>query len=102
MNIKKGDNVKVMAGKDAGKTGKVVQILPEDQHLVVEGLNTMVKHMRSQKRGEKGQRLEFSAPLDASNVQVICPKCNKVTRLGSKILEDGRKQRICRKCKEAI
>lgn len=107
MKIKKGDTVKIMSGKDAGKTGKVTQILPSSENrstgkVVVEGLHIMVKHMKPQKQGEKGQRLEFSAPVNSSNVQLICPKCNKVTRVASKVLTDGKRQRICRKCNEAI
>lgn len=102
MKIKKGDSVKIMKGKDAGKTGKVVQVLPEDNKVVVEGLNIIMKHMKSQRRGEKGQRLEFSAPLAVANVQVVCPKCNKITRVAYTLLTDGKKQRVCAKCKEAL
>lgn len=91
-----------MKGKDAGKTGKVVQILPDDNKVVVEGLNVIMKHMKSQRRGEKGQRLEFSAPVAAANVQVVCSKCNKVTRVAYKLLNDAKKQRVCAKCKEAL
>lgn len=102
MKIRKGDSVKIMKGKDAGKTGKVVQVLPEDRKVVVEGLNIIMKHMKAQRRGEKGQRLEFSAPLAVANVQVVCPKCNKITRVAYKLLADGKKQRVCVKCKEAL
>jgi len=106
MKIKKGDTVKIMAGKDAGKTGKVTQVIPAANRstgkVVVEGMQIMVKHMKPQKQGEKGQRLEFSAPINSSNVQLICPKCNKVVRVASKVLTDGKRQRICRKCNEAI
>lgn len=102
MKIKKGDTVKIMKGKDAGKTGKVVQVLPQDEKIVVEGLNMLVKHMRAQNAKQKGQRLEFSAPLAIANAQVLCPKCTKVTRVGYATLNDGKKQRVCRKCKEAI
>ena len=102
IKIKKGDTVKIMKGKDAGKTAKVVQVLPQDNKLVVEGLNILVKHAKPAKQNEKGQRIEFSAPLNVANVQIICSKCNKVTRVGFQVLKDGKKQRICRKCKEAI
>lgn len=102
MKIKKNDTVKIMKGKDAGKTGKVVQVLPQDEKIVVEGLNILVKHMKSQRAKEKGQRLEFSAPLAIANAQIVCPKCNKVTRIGYTTLNDGKKQRVCRKCKEVI
>lgn len=102
IKIKKGDLVKIMVGKDSGKTGKVMQVLPEDKQVVVEGLNILKKHIKPTKRGEKGQRLEFSAPLAISKVQLVCPKCNKITRVGFKVLTDGKKQRICRKCKEIL
>lgn len=102
IKIKKGDLVKIMVGKDSGKTGKVMQVLPEDQQVVVEGLNILKKHIKPTKRNEKGQRLEFSAPLAISKVQLVCPKCNKITRVGFKVLTDGKKQRICRKCKEIL
>lgn len=91
-----------MVGKDSGKTGKVMQILPDDQQVVAEGLNILKKHIKPTKRNEKGQRLEFSAPLAISKVQLVCPKCNKITRVGFKVLTDGKKQRICRKCKEIL
>ncbi len=101
MQIKKGDTVKVMAGKDRGKKGKVTQILPQWQKVVVEGANKRIKHMRPRKEREKGQRIEFDAPLDISNVQLVCPKCQKVTRLGAKV-NGQKKERICKKCKEII
>ena len=91
-----------MAGKDAGKTGKVIQILPQEDKVVVEGLNMLTKHMRPQRRNEKGQRLTFAAPLHISNAQVVCPKCNKITRVGRQVLADGKRQRICRKCQAAL
>ncbi len=104
MMIKKGDNVKVMAGKDKGKTGKVTQSFPKAGKLVVEGVNVMYKHMRTRKQGQKGQKLEFSGPIAASNVQLVCPKCAKPTRIGSKSLTGDlkKKARICKKCKEVI
>jgi len=106
MNIKKGDNVKVIAGKDKGKTGKVMQVFPALDKVVVEGANTTTKHLRVRKQGEKGQKLEFNAPLSVTNVMLICPKCAKPTRVGAKLMEgEGGKQkkvRACKKCKEAI
>lgn len=102
IKIKKGDTVKIMAGKDQGKKGKVAQILPTMNRLVVEGANKMVKHLRPKKQRENGQRVEFDAPIQVSNVQLICPKCTKVTRVGFKKLENNKKVRICKKCKETI
>jgi len=105
MKIKKGDNVKVMAGKDRNKTGKVIQVFPGSDKVVVEGVNIMSKHMKTRRTGEKGQKLEFSGPVNASNVMLICPKCSKPTRVGSKVLVDGAKKekvRTCKKCNEVI
>lgn len=105
MRIKKGDNVKLMKGKDRGKTGKVIQVFPELEKVVVEGANLMSKHMKTRRTGEKGQKLEFSSPVNAANVLLICPKCAKPTRVGAKVLVDGdskRKVRVCKKCKEVI
>lgn len=105
MRIKKGDNVKVTAGKDRGKTGKVIQAFPGNDRVVVEGVNSMAKHMKTRKEGAKGQKVEFSGPIRASNVMLICPKCAKPTRVGMKALgtgSDKKKVRTCRKCKETI
>ncbi|MBU1146323.1 50S ribosomal protein L24 [Patescibacteria group bacterium] len=102
MKIKKSDKVKIITGKDKGKEGKVLEVFPEERKLVVEGLNLVVKHMRPRRDGEKGQRIQFPAPLRVSNVMLTCNKCNKLTRVGYKILENGKKVRMCKKCKEVI
>lgn len=105
MRIKKGDNVKVLKGKDRNKTGKVIQAFPETGKVVVEGVNLMSKHMKTRRTGEKGQKLEFSGPVNAANVMLICPKCAKPTRVGLKALVDGsktKKVRTCKKCNEVI
>lgn len=105
MKIKTGDNVKVLSGKDRGKTGKVTQVLFHDKKnrwfVVVEGVNNMTKHFKTRKRGEQGQKIEFSAPIDASNVMIIDPKSNKPTRVGFKI-DGNKKQRIAKVSGEAI
>ncbi len=106
MNIKKEDKVKILAGKDRGKTGKVLQTLPAQEKLSVEGLNLLIKHLRPQRRGEKGQRIEFPRFIDASNVALVCPKCGKTTRIGHKLVksDDGKvkKFRVCKKCEQTI
>ncbi|MBU1203339.1 50S ribosomal protein L24 [Patescibacteria group bacterium] len=103
MKIKVNDKVQVTTGKDKGKTGKVIQILPEMKKIVVEGINVMYKHIRSQKKGEKGQRIQFNGPLDLSNIMLICPKCNKASKVGVKLGENRKaKARFCKKCKEVI
>lgn len=106
MKFKTGDTVKVLRGKNAGKTGTVSQILPKEAKVVVDGVNTTIRHLKSQKRGEKGQRIEFFAPIPTSNVALICPKCQKPTRVGYHMAkgEDGNvaKSRQCKKCKETF
>ena len=92
----------VISGKDRGKSGKVVSVLPEKSKIVVEKVNVLIKHVRPKKQGEKGQKIEINAPIDISNVLVVCPKCSKPVRIGVKISETGKKFRICRKCKETI
>lgn len=107
--LKTGDKVKMLSGKDKGKTGKILQIFVSEGKVVVEGLNLMIKHQRPKKQGEKGQRIQFSAPVNSSRVAVICSKCGKPTRIGSQAIksEDGSKKkiirnRICKKCNEVI
>ncbi len=100
MKIHKGDNVKILSGKDRGKTGKVLDVLTSAGKIIVENVNMRKKNVRPKRQGEKGQIVEFNAPLHASNVQLICPKCNKPNRSGRTKLEGGKKWRVCRKCKE--
>ena len=103
MKFKKGDNVQVISGKDKGKKGKISQVFSVNNKVVIENVNKMIRHIKPKREGEKGQRIEFFAPVNASNVMVICPKCNKPTRVGFKHTQgDEKKQRICNKCKEAI
>ncbi|MBT4277791.1 50S ribosomal protein L24 [Candidatus Falkowbacteria bacterium] len=102
MKIKKGDKVKIINGKDRGKSGKVLKVSKTAGKISVEGLNLRVKHMRPKKQGEKGQRIQFPAGIDVSNVKLVCPKCSKDARIAYKVLEDKNKVRICKKCKEII
>lgn len=107
MKLKSGDKVKVIAGKDKGKKGKILQVLSSKNKASVEGINLAVKHMRPRKQGEKGQKIEFPAPIALANLMLICPKCNKMSRIRYKILEKseskkGKKVRMCVKCKELI
>ena len=102
MKIKKGDKVKILAGKDSGKTGKVLQVFVKRNKVSVEGINLLFKNMRPKKQGEKGQRIQFPAPVPVSNIALICPKCGRPTRPGFKIFENNKKVRICKKCKDVI
>ena len=97
MKIKKGDSVLVISGKDEGRKGKVIKTLPQKRKVIVEGMNIKKKHVRPKKTGEKGQIVETSAPIDVSNVKLICHKCGKPTRVGYKISGD-KKYRMCKKC----
>ncbi|MDO9399254.1 MAG: 50S ribosomal protein L24 [bacterium] len=109
MTIKKGDKVKILAGKDKGKIGKVLQIFSERNRASIEGLNLLIKHMRPSKQGEKGQRIEFPAPINLSNIILVCPKCDKLTRVAHKYIEvtendkkEKKKVRVCKKCQQVI
>lgn len=102
MKIKKEDKVKILAGKDRGKTGKVLKVVTDAKKVSVDGINIRIKHMRPKKEGEKGQRIQFPAPMNLSNVALVCPKCSKATRVNFKKLEDKSKVRVCSKCKEII
>ncbi len=97
--IRKNDNVVVMPGKDRGKRGRVVRLVPEKNRVIVEGVNLMKRHTRpNPQKNVKGGVVEREASLHASNVQIVCAECGKPTRIGKKVLDDGRKVRICRKC----
>jgi large subunit ribosomal protein L24 len=98
MKIKKGDKIKVLLGKDSGKTGAVTKVLPSGR-VVVEGVNMLTKHQRPKKEGEKGTKVKFAAPIDMSNVMLVCPKCGKATRVGYVSEGAGKKLRSCKKCK---
>ena len=101
--IRKNDNVVVTTGKDRGKRGRVVRLVPEKNRLVVEGVNIIKRHTRpNPQKNVKGGVVEREAPLHASNVQIVCPECSKPTRIGKKILDDGRKVRVCRKCEGVL
>ncbi|MBI4098670.1 MAG: 50S ribosomal protein L24 [Candidatus Magasanikbacteria bacterium] len=101
MRIKTGDNVRVVAGKDRGKEGKVIQAFPRDGKIVVEKVNVLKKHIRSRKQGEPGQRIELSAPISVSQVQLLCGSCGRMTRVGA-TGSGADKRRVCKKCKKEI
>ena len=101
--IRKNDNVVVTTGKDRGKRGRVVRLVPEKNRVVVEGVNVIKRHTKANpQRNVKGGVVEREAPVHASNVQLVCPECGKPTRIGKKILGDGRKVRVCRKCEGVV
>jgi large subunit ribosomal protein L24 len=101
--IRRNDTVSVNAGKDRGKRGRVLKVLPTNNRLIVEGVNMIKRHTRpNPQRNIQGGIIEREAALHASNVQLVCPECSQVTRVGHKILGDGRKVRICRKCEGVV
>ena len=103
MSIRKNDQVIVRAGKDRGKKGRVLSVVPDKNRVVVEGVNMIKRHTRpNPQRNIKGGIVEREASLHASNVQLLCPECSTMTRVGHRILADGRKVRICRKCKGVL
>lgn len=101
VKLKKGDAVKVIAGREEGKTGKILKVIGADQKVVVEKLNLIKKHQRPDARG-KGGIVEKEAPLPIANVMFMCNKCDVGVRIGYKRLDDGKKVRVCKKCGEIL
>ncbi|HON58721.1 MAG TPA: 50S ribosomal protein L24 [Smithella sp.] len=99
--LKKGDTVKVLSGKDKGKTGKILRVIPEKDRVIVEKINLIKKHKRPDQK-VKGGILEKEAPLHVSKVGLLCNKCNKAVRVRSKVMDDGKKVRVCSKCNDVI
>ena len=102
MHVKRGDNVKVISGKDKGKEGKVLVALPEEGKVIVEGVAVVKKHQKARAQGQESGIIHKEAAIDASNVLRICPSCGKAARTGVKVLEDGSKMRYCKKCQEVF
>ena len=96
MKIHKGDTVKVLRGRDAGLTGKVLSVDHSTKRVIVEGINKVFKHVRPSQRNPQGGRLHKEMPIDASKLMVLCPKTNKPTRVGYRFLADGSKERFAR------
>ena len=97
MNIKKGDTIVVLSGKDKGKQGKILTADPKAEKVIVEGVNIATKHQKPRKQGEEGGIIKVETPIYACKVMVVCPKCGKPTRVAHK-LDDGKKVRVCKKC----
>lgn len=102
VNVRKGDTVLVITGKDAGKRGKVVSVAPRTGRLIVEGVNVVKRHTRPTRRIPQGGIVEKEAPIHVSNVMLLCGKCHQPTRAGRRVLEDGSKVRVCKKCGEVL
>jgi large subunit ribosomal protein L24 len=102
MKIRKNDTVLVIAGKDKGKKGKVRFAYPKKERILVDGVNFIKRHTRARGDVRQAGIIEREAPIDVSNVMLLCSKCNHPTRIGYRFLEDGRKVRVCRSCHEVI
>jgi len=101
MKIKKGDIVLIISGKDRNKKGKVLRSFPKEGKVVVEGVSLIKKHQKPKKGGEKGQIVQIPSRINVSNVEIICPNCKKITRIGFKTI-DGKKYRSCKKCSKKL
>jgi len=97
MNVKKGDTVQVITGKDKGQTGKVITVLPKEGKVVVEKVNMVSRHVKARKQGDESGIIQKEAPMYASKVMLFCPKCNRGVRSGRKMNGD-KKVRVCKRC----
>jgi large subunit ribosomal protein L24 len=102
LGIRKEDTVVVITGREKGKKGRVLAVNPRKQRVLVERTNMIKKHMKPSKQYQQGGIIEKEAALHISNVMLVCPKCDSRTRLGALLLENGKKVRVCKKCKEVI
>ena len=103
INLKKNDTVTVVSGRDAGKQGKVLKVIPEKNRVIVQGVGFVKKHTRpNPQRNIKGGIAEREAAIHASNVMILCGECGKRTRIGKKVLADGRRVRVCRRCEGVL
>lgn len=101
MTVKKGDTVVVIAGKDKGKKGKILEVFPKDNRVIVDGVNIVSKHKKARTQQEQSAIIKKTAPIDASNVMVVCGVCGKATRVAHREI-DGKKVRVCKKCSASL
>ncbi len=101
-SLKKDDQVEVMVGKDKGRVGKVLRLDPSNNKAIVEKVNVIKRHTKPSQANQQGGIIEKEAFVQLSNLRLICPKCSKTARIGKKILDDGEKVRICKKCGESV
>ena len=102
VHVKTGDTVQILSGKDRGKQGKVMAVSPKEGKVIVEKCNMVTKHVKPRRMGETGGIVKAEGAMYACKVQIVCPHCGKPTRFAHKILEDGSKERICKKCGESL
>ncbi|MBI4160147.1 50S ribosomal protein L24 [Candidatus Wolfebacteria bacterium] len=101
MKFKKGDNVKIIAGKDKGRTGKILRVFRDQERILIEGINLFKKHVRPKRQGETGQMVSIAKAVNASNAMIVCSQCKNTSRIGDRE-ENGRKMRYCKKCRGFI
>jgi len=102
LKIKKGDRVRVLTGKDRGKEGQVMRVIPGDRKVIVDGVNVAKKHQAPTRSTQQGGIIDKDMPLPVANVALVCPSCGKATRVGYTFDKSGQKTRVCRKCKGEI
>lgn len=102
MKIRRGDTVMIIAGKERGKRGQVLRVLPKSLRVVIDGLNIVKRHLKPRPKYPQGGVVEFPAPINSSNVLLVCSQCGKPMRVSLKLAEDGTKIRVCRKCGAAV
>lgn len=101
-SVKKNDLVMVIGGKEKGKSGRILRVFPRKNRVLVEKINFMKRHSRPSGQQRQGGIVEREAPIHVSNVMVVCERCNRPIRVGRKILDDGKRTRVCRKCGEVL
>jgi large subunit ribosomal protein L24 len=102
VQIRKNDSVMVISGKERGKTGKVLRVNPKDDAVIIERINVVKRHTKPRGPQQAGGIIEKEASIPASNIMIMCDKCNAPVRIGQKLLADGNKVRVCRRCGEAL
>lgn len=102
LGIKKNDTVQIISGDEKGKKGRVLSMLSKDDRIIVEGINMIKRHMKPSKKYSQGGIIEREAAVNRSNIMLVCPKCDKPTKIGNKMLENEKKIRLCKKCGEVI
>lgn len=98
LHVKRDDNVVILSGKDKGRQGKVLEVSPKEGKIIVEGCNMIKKHVKPRRMGETGGIVDAEAPMYACKAMVVCPKCQKPTRVAHKAGANGKNQRVCKKC----
>ena len=98
LHVKTGDTVYIVSGDDKGKKGKVLEVSPKESKVIVEGINMVTKHLKPRRMGEQGGIVKAEAPMYASKVMLVCPKCDKATRVAHAKDKDGKTVRLCKHC----